>query len=49
MNLSRREFVQLLGIASASGMLPTSALAARNPASMYDHGKIWQCLPDAHY
>ncbi len=40
MNLSRREFVQLLGIASASGMLPTNALAARNPASMYDQEKF---------
>ncbi len=40
MNLSRREFVQLIGIASASGMLPTSALAARNPATMYDQKKF---------
>jgi sulfur-oxidizing protein SoxB len=40
MNLSRREFVQLLGIASASGMLPTNALAARNPAAMYDQKKF---------
>jgi len=40
MNLSRREFVQLLGIASASGMLPTSAMAAKNPASMYDQKKF---------
>jgi len=40
MNLSRREFVQLLGIASASGMLPTNAMAARNPAAMYDQKKF---------
>ncbi|GMR06596.1 MAG: thiosulfohydrolase SoxB [Gammaproteobacteria bacterium] len=40
MNLSRREFVQLIGIASASGMLPTNALAARNPAVMYDQKKF---------
>jgi len=40
MNLSRREFVQLLGIASASGMLPANALAARNPAAMYDQEKF---------
>ncbi len=40
MNLSRREFVQLLGIASASGMLPANALAARNPAAMYDQKKF---------
>jgi len=40
MNLSRREFIQLLGIAGAAGMLPHNALAASNPAALYDKKKF---------
>ena len=40
MNLSRREFIQLLGIASAAGMFPGSARAAANPAEIYKQEKF---------
>lgn len=40
MNLSRREFIQLLGIASAAGMFPATARAAANPAEIYEQKKF---------
>ena len=41
MSLSRREFIRLLGMAGAAGMLPASAFAARKqPADMYEVPKF---------
>lgn len=40
MNLSRREFIQLLGIASAAGMFPGTARSAANPADIYNQKKF---------
>ncbi len=37
MSLSRREFVRLMGLAGAAGLVPAAALADRNPAgTLYD-------------
>ena len=41
MSLSRREFIRLLGMAGAAGMLPASAFAARKqPGDMYEVPKF---------
>jgi len=32
MSLNRREFIRLMGMAGAAGLVPTAALADRNPA-----------------
>ncbi|WP_295399920.1 thiosulfohydrolase SoxB [uncultured Thiocystis sp.] len=41
MSLSRREFIRLLGLAGAAGMLPASAFAARRlPADLYEVPKF---------
>lgn len=41
MTISRREFVRLMGLAGAAGMLPTSAFAAaRKPSDLYEVPKF---------
>ena len=41
MSISRREFVRLMGLAGAAGMLPSSIFAAmRQPSDLYEVPKF---------
>ena len=53
MTISRREFLRLLGMAGAAGMLPSSIFAAmRQPSDLYEVPKFGNCsilhITDTH-
>ena len=53
MSISRRDFIKLLGLAGAAGLLPASAFAARRePSDLYEVPKFGNCsllhITDCH-